>query len=93
MSKVEPKASPLDEFKEFIQISIANLDSPDLAETRVDERLKVKLQGLMNQRKGIKFDVFDVPTLHEDTRTEIAKNGYCHKIFGDLNILIPPEAK
>jgi hypothetical protein len=83
--------SSLDEFKDFEEVRIETLDSPDLKHTPRAARLGLQLESLMQQGKGIKYDDFHVPNLTVLIRKRIAQNRYRHKIIGDMHFLIPPK--
>jgi hypothetical protein len=84
-------ASPLVEFKDFDEIRIEDLDSPDFAQTPCEDRLRLEFERLMQQCRGIKYDAFHVPNLSRLIHRQIAQHGYSHRIIGDLHFIIPPS--
>ena len=75
---------------EFVEISIENPKlNPPLEVGSKPLGWGESIVNLILQRKALKYDVHNMPTLPENVKEALDKTGYVHAVFDDEHFLIP----
>jgi hypothetical protein len=95
MNEIKPAPVPLHQFKDFEEVTVTELPPPDFhSELRhFQSPVSARLETLLKDCKGIKYDDYELPNLAKHTQDHIPQYGYKHGITGDTHFLIPPQAQ